>query len=134
MATPVFVHGKLSTVQIGGTYFAGLTINYDEKLSDLTDITYTRSGGATFGNFIPGYNFATGTITFVYDTANQPVLSPQNMIPGSLMTLIVSPDGSKLYSFQAWSGEFQWAGGPRTGPTACSTNWTSEGTITRPTS
>ncbi len=132
MATPAFIHGRLSTVQIGGTYFAGLTINYDEKLSDLTDITYTVSGGATFQVMLPGYNGASGQITFVYDTANSPVLSPQNMIPGTLMTLVLSPDGTKLYSFSAYSGEFQWAGGPRTGPTACTTNWASTGTITRP--
>ncbi len=127
-----FIHGKLSTVQIGGSYFAGLNISYDEKLSDLTDITWTRSGGATFGNFLPGYNFATGTISFVYDTTNQPTVSPQTMIPGTLMTLVVSPDGTKLFSFTAWSGEFQWAGGPKGGPVMCSTNYNSEGTITRP--
>ncbi len=127
-----FIHGKLSTIQIGGTYFAGLNISYDETLSDLTDITWTRSGGATFGNFLPGYNFATGTISFVYDSQNQPVLSPQNMIPGTLMVLIISPDGIKPYAMSAWSGKFSWAGGPKQGPTACSTNWTSEGVITRP--
>lgn len=129
-----FIHGKLSTIQIGGTYFAGLNITFDEKLSDLTDITFTRSGGATFGNFLPGYNFATGTISFVYDSQNQPVLSPQNMIPGTLMVMIVSPDGIKPYSFSAWSGEFQWAGGPKAGPVMCSTNYNTESTITRPAS
>ncbi len=134
MATPVFLHGKDSTIQIGGTYFAALTINYDDKLSDLTDITYTKSGGVTFGIFLPGYRFATGTVTFVYDSANQPVLDPQKMIPGTLMTIILTPGASKMFSFQAYSGEFQWAGGPRTGPTACSTNWTSNDTITVPTS
>lgn len=134
MATPAFVHGKLSTVQIGGTYFAGLTINYNEDLSDLTDITYTQSGGATWAVMLPGYNKATGTISFVYDINNQPVLSPENMIPGTLMTLILSPDGTKLYSLSAYSGKFSWAGGPRTGPTACSTDWSSTGTVTRPAS
>jgi hypothetical protein len=129
-----FVHGKLTTITIAGTQFAGLTFSYDEKLSDLTDITYTVSGGQTFGIFIPGYNFATGTLTFIYDTLNQPVLSPQLMIPGTLMTLVGSPDGTKLYSFNAYSGEFQWAGGPTAGPVKCSTNYNSTGPITRPTS
>ncbi len=132
MATPNFIHGKLTTIQIAGTQFAGLTASYNETLSDLTDITYTQASGATFGVFIPGYNFATGTITFVYDTANSPVLSPQNMIPGTLMTLVVSPDGTKLYSFNAYSGKFQWTGGPKSGPVMCSTDYTSTGTITRP--
>ncbi len=127
-----FVHGKISTIQIGGTYFAAMSISYDEKLSDLTDITFTRTGGVAFGNFLPGYNFATGTISFVYDTLNQPVLSPQNMIPGTLMTIIISPDATKLFSFQAWSGEFQWSGGPKSGPIMCSTNYTTEAVITRP--
>lgn len=134
MAAPVFTHGKLTTITIAGTQFAGLTISYDEKLSDLTDITYTVSGGATFGVFIPGYNFATGTLSFIYDTANQPVLSPQNMIPGTLMAIVCSPDGTKLFSFNAYSGEFQWSGGPTGGPVKCSTNYNTTGTITRPSS
>ncbi len=134
MATPTFIHGRLTNILIGGTQFAGLTASYDEVTSDMTDITYTVAGGQTFGTFLPGYNFATGTITFVYDTANSPVLSPQNMIPGTLMALTVSPDGSKLYVFNAYSGKFSWSGGPRSGPVMCSTNYQSTGTITRPVS
>lgn len=129
-----FIHGKLVTISIAGTYFAGLNISYDEVVSDLQDITFTRSGGATFRNSLPGYNFATGSIDFVYDTTNQPVLSPQNMIPGTLMTIVASPDGTKLYSFMAWSGAFSWGGGPTGGPVKCSTKYTTESTITRPSS
>ncbi len=134
MATPVFIHGKLTTVTIGGTQFAGLTVSFDEDLSDLTDITYTVSGGATFGVFLPGYNIASGDITFVYDSANQPVLAPQNMIPGTLMTLVVAPDGTKPFTMQAYSGKFHWAGGPRSGPVMCSTHYQATGTFTRPSS
>ncbi len=129
-----FTHGRLTTIQIGGTYFAGLTASYKEVTSDMTDISFTVSGGVTFGTFLPGYNYATGTLTFIYDTTNQPVLSPQNMIPGTLMTLVISPDGTKLYSFSAYSGEFDWEGGPTAGPVKCSTNYQSTGTITRPSS
>jgi hypothetical protein len=129
-----FVHGRLTSISIAGTQFAGLTASYTEKLSSLDDITYTVSGGATFGVFLPGYNMASGTISFVYDTLNQPVLSPQNMIPGTLMVLVVSPDGTKLYSFNAYSSEFTWTGGPTAGTLKASTNYQSTGTITRPTS
>jgi hypothetical protein len=129
-----FIHGRLTTISIGGTQFAGLTASYAEKLSSLDDITYTVAGGATFAVFLPGYNMATGTITFVYDTSNSPVLSPQNMIPGTLMTLVVSPDGTKLYSFNAYSSDFTWTGGPTAGTLKASTNYQSTGTITRPAS
>lgn len=126
-----FVHGRLSTVQIGGTYFAGLTITYDEKLSDLTDITYTVSGGQTFGVQLPGYNFATGTISFIWDSSNKPLSGAYNMIPGTLMALVASPDGSELFTFSAYSGEFTWTGGPTAGPVKVTTSFTSSGTITR---
>jgi len=127
-----FIHGRLSTVTIGGTQFAGLTITYEEDLSDLTDITFTQAAGATFGVFIPGYNFSTGDISFIFDASNPPYLSPQNMVPGTLMTLVCSPDGSRNFSFSAYSGKFRWAGGPRGGPVQCSTHYQSTGTITRP--
>lgn len=129
-----FIHGKLSTISIGGTFFAGLSFQYNEKLSDLTDITYTLSGGQTFQIMLPGYNGATGTLSFIYDTLNQPTLPPQNMIPGTLMTLVLSPDGTKLWSFQAYSGAFSMPGGPTSGPVKCSTDFSSTGVITRPTS
>ena len=129
-----FVHGKLSTVQIGGGYFAALTCDYNEDLSDLTDITYTQTGGATWAILLPGYNKAAGSLSFVYDTLNQPVLTPQNMIPGVLMTLVFSPDNTKFYSMTAYSAGLKIAGGPRTGPTACTGNWQSSGVVTRPAS
>ena len=130
-----FIHGKLSTIQLNGTYFAGLTFSYDEKLSDFTDITYTISGGVTWGIFMPGYNFATGTLMFIYDTLNQPVLSPQNMSPGTLINpMILSPDGTKLYSFNAYSTEFIMPGGPTSGPVKCTCNWNTTGNVTRPSS
>ena len=129
-----FIHGRLTTVQISATYFAALTANIDEGLSDLTDITYTQTGGATFQILLPGYNKMAGSLAFVYDTLNQPILTPQNMIPGQLMTLIFSPDGTKLYSMSAYSAGLKIAGGPRTGPTACSCDFQSSGSYTRPTS
>ena len=125
-----FVHGRLSTVQVGGTYFAGLTITYNEKLSDCADITYTVSGGATYGVFLPGYNFITGNISFIWDSDNKPVSSP-NMVPGTLMTLVLSPDGTELFSFSAWSTGLDWTGGPTAGPVKVQTGFQSTGTYTR---
>jgi hypothetical protein len=130
-----FVHGKLSTVTIGGTAFAVVQETYEEGLSDLTDITFTTAGGATFRVLLPGYNLVDGTLTFIYDTLNQPILSPQNMIPGTLITpLVVSPDGTKLFSFNAYAAKFTWAGGPRNGPVQCTVPYQSSGAITRPAS
>lgn len=127
------VHGRLSTIQIASTYFAALTVSYKEGLSDLTDITYTQVGGATWRIMLPGYNLVDGDLTFVYDTLNQPVLTPQNMIPGTLMSLIFSPDGTKLYTLTAYSGGLNIPGGPQVkGPVICTTNWSSSGVVTRP--
>ena len=120
---------------MNGTYFACVQMAYNEKLSDFTDITYTVVGGVTFGVFMPGYNFATGTLSFIYDTLNQPVLTPQNMIPGTLINpMILSPDGTKLYSFNAYATAFNMPGGPRAGPVLCTADWNTTGTITRPSS
>lgn len=129
-----FIHGKLSTVQLGGTYFAALTCDWKEGLSDLSDITYTQTGGATFQILLPGYNKASGSLAFVYDSLNQPVLGSQNMIPGVTIALIFSPDGVKLYSLSVISEGLSIAGGPKQGPTACVGNWQSSGSYTRPSS
>ncbi len=128
-----FIHGKLGTISIGGTLFAAMQYSYEE-MTDLTDITYVVSGGATAKVLLPGYNWITGVITFVYDTSNQPVLSPQNMIPGTLMVIIAYPDGTKPYSFSAYSGKFGWGSGPKAGVVTCTTNFESSGAISRPSS
>ena len=130
-----FIHGRLGTITIGGTQFASLQFGFHEFLSDITDITYTVSGGATFGVKLPGYNLSDGTITFVYDTLNQPVLSPQNMIPGQSLSLVLYPDGTKPWTITAWSADFTWGSGPQVkGPVPCTCKWESTGSYTRPTS
>lgn len=132
MAANVFVHGKLGTITLGGTAFAAEQFTYQEETT-LDDITYTLAGGASFQVILPGYNKASGTITFNYDSGNQPNISPQNMVPGTLMALVLSPDGTRNYSFNAYSGSFQFGTGPKNGPVTCSTTFQSSGTITRPT-
>jgi hypothetical protein len=127
-----FAHGKLVAVQVGGVYFASLGISWKEVLSDLQDITYTRSGGATFRNSLPGYNFATGDIDFVWDSSNNPLSGAISMIPGTLLALIFTPDGTNLCTMSAWSGEFNIASaGPTKGPVKCSVSYTTEGSYTR---
>ena len=130
-----FTHAKLTTFQIGGNYYPCLTVKYTEGLSDLSDITYTQSGGATWRILLPGYNMATLAITFVYDTLNQPILSPQNMSPGTQANFIFSPDGTKLFSLAAYSESLDIPGGPAVkGPVIASATLQSTGVVTRPSS
>ena len=131
-----FAHSKLSIVELGGTYFACLTVSYDESLSDLTDITFTQVGGATFKVLLPGYNGAKGDLTYCYDTLNQPTVTGNLLqVPGTNMTMIVSPDGTKFFSFSAYSAGLGWSGGPRAkGEVAGKTSYETTGTITRPAS
>lgn len=130
-----FTHAKLTTLQIGGNYYPCLTVKYGEGLSDLSDITFTVAGGATWQVLLPGYNKATLSLTFVYDTLNQPVLSPQNMSTGAQANYIFSPDGTKLYSLAAISETLDIPGGPQVkGPVIASVTLQSTGTVTRPSS
>jgi hypothetical protein len=130
-----FIHGKLSTINFNSQYFAGISIAYNEDLSDLTDITYTQISGATFAILLPGYNKATGTLTFVYDTLNQPTVAPNNLTPGTLInSFIISPDGTKLYTLTVYSAGLSWTGGPKSGPVMVTVPWQSTGPFTRPTS
>ncbi len=130
-----FVHAKSTTFQIGGNYYPCLTVKYTEGLSDLSDITYTQAGGATWQILLPGYNKATLALTFVYDTLNQPILSPQNMAAGASASFIFSPDGTKLFSMSAYSESIEIPGGPQVkGPVAASVTLQSSGVVTRPTS
>lgn len=133
VATPQFIHGKLGTVSLNGTLFNALQFSFSESV-DLEDITYSTAGGATSQVMLPGYRKASGTISFVYDVANPPTVSPQNMIAGTLLTLVLYPEGTKAYSFQAYSGTFEWSSGPQAGAVKCTTTFQSTGTITEPTS
>lgn len=134
MATPNFAQGWKGTISINGTLFNALQYSFTET-TDLEDITYTQASGATAQVLLPGYKKVNGTISFVYDTANQPTISPFDMRAGTLMTLILYPEGTKPYSFQAYSGQFEFSSGPQAGTSVkCSTNFSSTGAITEPTS
>jgi hypothetical protein len=130
-----FINGKLGLISVGGANFATMQFDFTETLSDLTDITYTVSGGATFAYVLPGYNMCAGTLTFVYDTLNQPVLSTQSQIPGQSINLVLYPDGTKPWVIAAIAESMNWGSGPGVkGPVVVKTTWKSNGAYTRPTS
>jgi hypothetical protein len=132
--TPNFIHGRLGTVSIGGSLFNSLQFDFESNIT-LDDITYSQAGGATGKVLLPGIYWAIGTITFVYDTNNQPVLAPFTFQPtGNLMALILYPDGTKPFAFSAYSGQLKWGSGPKAGPTNCSTRFESTGNISYPAS
>lgn len=129
-----FVNGKLGTITLAGTQFATMKYSFKETLSDVTDITYTQAGGATFAVKQPGYNMCAGTLTFVYDTLNQPVIAP-NLIPGQTIAMVLYPEGTKPYAITALLTEQGWDTGPQVkGPVVVTVPWESTGPYTRPTS
>jgi hypothetical protein len=129
-----FVHGKLVAVQLTGTYFATLGISWSDGLSDLEDITFTVSGGATFAVYLPGYRKATATLDFVWDTLNIPLAGNINLTPGTLVPLIWTPDGTNLFTANAWSNGFTFPpSGPTKGPVKVSVPLVPTGSYTIPT-
>lgn len=135
MAAPVFVHGLKGTVSINANLFNALTIDFSETTT-LEDITYTQSGGATYAIKLPGYISGSGTINFVYDTANQPTIAPYDMRPSRAtpLALIVYPEGTKPFACNAWPSSLQFTTGPTAGAVKCSMAFESTGTITEPSS
>lgn len=133
MSTPNFINGKEGTVSINGSLFNAEQFEFEEE-TPLDDITYSQTGGANYKVLLPGYNSAKGTISFVYDTNNQPTIAPYDMVPGTLMALILYPDGTKPYAFSAYSGRFRFSSGPKAGTVRCTTSFESTGAITHPTS
>lgn len=125
MAAPVFVHGKTGTFSWGpGNLFNALSINFEESTT-LEDITYSQSGGASTQVMIPGYRKGSGSVTFIYDTANQPCVSPNDMRPwvtnaSAVPTLCTfSPDGSKAWSCYVFSERLGFTTGPQAGAVKC---------------
>jgi len=126
-----FVHGKSGTVTIGGNAFYVTQFQFT-MTNDLTDVTH--SGASGYGVVIPGVTRATGNLTFVFDTLNQPTVAPINQTPGQSMSLVLSPDGTKQYSFTAYSGELSFTSGPSAGAVQATTSFQSSGAITVPSS
>lgn len=130
-ATPNFISGVKGTVQINGNLFYVKQFKFRMFIA-LDDITHSGAQGAQVK--LPGVYGAEGDLTFTFDTANQPTVSPYNMTPGQLLQLVLEPDGSKAYSFSGYSGEFTFQSGPKAGDVECTTHVESTGLITVPTS
>lgn len=130
-ATAAYVHGKDGTVTIGGNLFYVTKFSYGEKNST-ADVTH--SGASGFQVKIKGVTSADGTLTFIYDTANQPTVSPYDMSTGNTAALILKPEGTKPYSFSAIFETLNWDSGPSAGAVTVTVNYSSIGIITRPAS
>lgn len=136
MAAPVYVHGKSGTVSLNGSLFNALTINFREQTT-LEDITYSQSGGATAQVVIPGYVRGSGSISFVYDTANQPTIAPFDLRPGRTNTAIAAifyPEGTKPFTASIFPESLEFTTGPQAGAVKCSLGFQTSGAITEPSS
>jgi hypothetical protein len=124
LATPVFVHGKSGTFSWGTNLFNALSINFEESTT-LEDITYSQAGGAATQVVLPGYRKAGGSVTFIYDTANQPTVSPYDMRPWPTNAPAVpvlctfSPDGTKSWQCYVFSERLGFTTGPQAGAVKC---------------
>lgn len=138
MATPVWVHGKQGTVSFNGNLFNALTINFEE-VTQLEDITYSVAGSATAAVKLPGYRSGSGSVTFIYDTANQPTIAPFDLrptatVPPVPITAIFYPDGTKPWSCSIYSSRLGFATGPQAGAVKANMTFETTGPITEPTS
>lgn len=138
MATPVWVHGKQGTVSFNGNLFNALSITFEET-TQLEDITYSVSGSATSRVVLPGYRQGSGSVTFVYDTANQPTIAPFDLrptatVPPVPIAAIFYPDGTKPWACNVYTERLGFATGPQSGAVKCTAAFQSTGAITEPTS
>lgn len=135
MASPVFSQAWKGTISWGGTLFNALQFSYTDT-APLEDITYSVAGGATFAVKLPGYRSISGNVQFVYDTANQPTISPFDMVSRSATAaIIIYPEGTKAFSFSAYTSNFQFSTGPQAGVSVkCSCDFESTGAVTVPSS
>ena len=134
MATPNFAPAWKGTVSFNGTLFNALSFDWESSAAS-EDITYSQSGGATYQIMLAGYKKASGSVTFVYDAANQPQLSPSSLVEGSTVSMIAYPEGTKPYACTALVTSMKWSSGPQAGVSAKGTmSWTSTGAYTIPAS
>lgn len=131
-AAPTFVSGIHGLVTINSNVFYVEQFDYEEQTT-LDDITYTKSGGATWKILLPQYSWATGTLTFVWDSSNKPTVSPYDLRAGTLLALILSPDQTNNYTFNAYSGNFRYGSGPKAGTVRCTCRYESTDAVTQPT-
>lgn len=126
-----FISGIKGTVSIGGTLFnvKQFKLRLHTTLDDIT-----HSGAQGYQVKLPGVTGADGDLTFTYDIDNAPTFGTFNMLPGTLLALVLEPDGTKPYTLSAYSGEFSFSSGPKAGDVECTTHFESTGPFTVPTS
>lgn len=137
-ATPQFVHGFRGTVTIGGNLYNVKQFQFT-MTNTLADVTHSgatttyNNAPASFRVKIPGITEVSGTLTFTFDSANQPTVTPYLMTPGTLLSLVLSPDGTKQYSFSAYTGEYSFRSGAGVNSDVeCTVNFESTGVVTVP--
>lgn len=127
----VFIHGKQTTFAYGSTVFDCLTVDWDQSV-DKADITHTGALGNQV--VLGGVTRSAVSLTFVYDTANKPTVSPQQFTPGTVATLHQKPDGVDDFSAAFLITKLSWKGGPNAGALICSVTADSTGVISVPAS
>lgn len=134
MATPVFVHGKSSTFKISAIGGTPAVVNVEQATwtgeVDQDDITHTGASGHQV--IIEGVERASGTIQFVYDSANKNTVSPHNMYAGQRGTIVVLPDGTDAFQTDVSFGSFSFSSGPKAGTVRVNVAWKSTAAITTP--
>lgn len=138
MAAPVWVHGKQGLVSFNGNMFNALSITFEET-TQLEDITYSTSGSATARVVLPGYRMGSGSVTFIYDTANQPTVPPLSLqptatVPPTPIAAVFYPDGVKQFSCNMYTERLSFTTGPQAGAVKCTLAFQSTGPITEPSS
>jgi len=122
------------TITINSNDFNALQFDYEE-FGDSEDITYSRAGSATYRAILPGYPGVRGQVIYVYDTLNQPTISPLDFRFGTLATIVIKPEGTKPFSFTAYLLNFKFSTGPQAGVSVkCTSNFESTSDLVRPTS
>lgn len=139
-ATPNFIHGFKGTCTVGGSTFYVKQFQFSMK-NTVADVTH--SGATTTYNAAPvsyrvkiaGITEVSGSLTFTFDSANQPTVTPYIMTPGATVALVLSPDGTKNYSFSAITTGYDFRSGAGVNSDVeCSITFESTGVITVPSS
>lgn len=143
-----FLHannGRISIASGGGIKTDFLVTGADFSWDcDSEDISHSASAG--WRNKQPGQQGFSGTLEFVYDLTNMPLLDPHNMKPGTYVQLelnlnaqstanVITTLNTQLYAGRALIKSFKMAGvGPSKGSQRVVCDWESDGIWTIPTS
>lgn len=124
-----FIHGYKGKFLIGSTDFQVTDFSVDWEVES-EPITHTGAAGAQV--VLDGVEKISGTVTFVYDTAARPTVSPQQMKPRTFATIHFKPDGTDDFSVLCLCSKFSFKSGPKAGVVYVTVNVESSGPITYP--